>query len=231
MTAFSLKEDSLDPKTMGRLQVTAGAGLLRWSHLIRFDENNIRFQANTLAAFKTRWTLLDPILGRLTCWIAFSVGAEYFAKGICLMQGLDAVVRNLHKVLAYPSCEEPIDPWAEKVLAGNVPKASRPKFATLGELVNADRGRTPPLELLAQKASLSDKERKRLIAGYRLLAGAVRNRDAHFYTPGVRESHFYLVERVFVPCFNILVGCLPGGADALAKWLKNDRTFISDIFG
>lgn len=115
-------------------------------------------------------------------------------------------------------------------MTGTAPTASRPIFATLGDLVRADHNRTPPLELLAKKANLSDEERTRLIAGYRLLAYAVRNRDAHFYTPGVRESHFYLVERVFVPCFNILIRCIPDGGNALAKYLRDAPTFISDIF-
>jgi hypothetical protein len=43
----------------------------------------------------------------------------------------------------------------------------------------------------------------------------MRNRDAHKYAVNVRSSQFYLVERVFIRAFNILLASvgqsLPGG--------------------
>jgi hypothetical protein len=53
-------------------------------------------------------------------------------------------------------------------------------------------------------------DRKQLEAGYRLLTN-FRNRDLHTFIPSVREMDFRFVGQVFVPCLNILAGCMPNG--------------------
>lgn len=221
-------EDRLDSETIGRLQVSAGAGLLVWSRLTVLDESDWTFKAATRSAFAADWVSVEPTFGRLICWMAFAAGAEYLGKGVCLLNGLGDKIRKEKLVLAYPSPEERIDKWAEKVLTKDPPMVSRPTFGTMGQLVNSTGN--SPFQSLATKTNLSDENRTLLIAGYRLLASAIRNRDAHFYTPGVREDHFDLIESVFVRCLNILVGCLPGGGGALGKWLPDAPKFIQNIF-
>lgn len=225
MTDYKLVEDSLKPATLGRLQVSVGASFLQWSHLALFDQEKSRFKANSASEFAGWWsTEVDPTFGRLMCWIAFSVGAEYLGKGVCLLNGLNVKDKKEKPILAYPSSDEPIDGWAKKVFTGQGPKIVRPTYLTMDRLAHL-------FDSLAKNLKLGDKDRFLLVAGYKLLASSIRNRDAHFYTPGVREGHFYLVKKVFVPCFNVLVRCLPDSGNALGDWLHDAHGYIDGIFG
>lgn len=59
---------------------------------------------------------VDPIVGRLICWITFSAGAEYLAKGVCLLRGVDirklkndgttdfGTLKNLHQTWLKKLC-------------------------------------------------------------------------------------------------------------------------------
>jgi len=57
------------------------------------------------------------------------------------------------------------------------------------------------------------------------LAKSIRNRDAHAYVTNVRKEHFWLVEELFVPSFNILTSWIPEGASQIGTWRKNAPNF------
>ena len=69
------------------------------------------------------------------------------------------------------------------------------------------------------KVDVKAHEGQLLRAAYTLLAGTIRNRDAHAYVKDVRDDHFHLVEELFVPCFNLMVSWLPEGAGTLSQWV------------
>lgn len=210
----------------GQLQLLAGFRLLQWSHLILWNEDNSQFTPNTHEEF-TRWReqldatferrmQAEKTFGRLSCWIAFSVGAEYFAKGACLWRHIDIRKTENGTMIQRPSADDNISSWALR-WAGKVAKSTRVVYRTMGSMVYGPNY----LKQLAShpNVKLSVDERAMLIAGYRLLAAEIRNRDAHLYVRDVREDDFPLVQRVFVPCLNTLVKCIPGGSKALAKML------------
>jgi hypothetical protein len=114
-------------------------------------------------------------------------------------------------------------------LAGTAPKSQiwHPPYQTIGDLV-PNGNISGPLARLAEKIGLEATDRSRLVASYRLLRD-VRNRDAHFYAANVRTEHFDLVERLFVPCLNILVQCIPQGGATLGQWLEEAPKFIASL--
>jgi hypothetical protein len=66
----------------GRLQVTAGVSLLECSRLVEWSPDQAEFSAVPREIFEFSWRRdVDPVFGRLVCWINFSAGAEMLAKG------------------------------------------------------------------------------------------------------------------------------------------------------
>jgi len=202
--------------TTGRLQVVAGASLLGYSKLVSWDRNRSQFDSVSHDVFTEFWRSdVHPVFGRLICWIAFAAGAEFLAKGLCLLNGVD--IRRNHAVLQYPS--QPLHRWAQDVIAGRASKVRVLHFGELGGLCYP-RGQSPSaLELLSSNLGLPKADQDMLIAAYRLLAGAIRNRDAHAYRPNERDAHFWLVNDLFTPCLNLLVAHLPTGSPVLTSWI------------
>ncbi len=97
-----------DIKIDGRLQVTAAMGLLKFSRLVLWDEASATFSPTSCKSYDLYWREnIDADFGRLICWINFSAGAEFLAKGICLLNGVEickekggsrnfGTLRNLH---------------------------------------------------------------------------------------------------------------------------------------
>jgi len=67
-------------------QISAGISLIDWSHLAFWKGG--RFEANTRYVFEDHHPRVHERFGRLICWLQFSVGAEYLAKGFCLIHGI-----------------------------------------------------------------------------------------------------------------------------------------------
>jgi hypothetical protein len=144
---------------------------------------------------------IDREFGRLICWISFGVGAEYLCKGVCILNP-SGLQYSHPKVLRIPDSNEDVNNWARLV--------SKPKgeaeavyervqaLPTFGEIAQ----RLLTLDSLGGSGAL-------VSASMRLLAGTIRNRDAHSYTANVRTFQFDLVERYFVPSFNQLLRTLP----------------------
>jgi hypothetical protein len=95
-----------------------------------------------------------------------------------------------------------------------------PHFGHLGNLCYSPNQRPAALEVLSSILSMPNDDRRMLIAAYRLLAGTIRNCDAHAYLPNERDAHFWLVEDLFAPSLNLLVSHLPGGSSVLTRWLE-----------
>lgn len=220
----------LDASTSGRLQVTAGASLLECSKLVMWDRDRSAFAAVPFGTFRQRWRGdVHQVFGRLICWITFSAGAEFLAKGVCLLHGVDR--RKSPRVLDYPS--EPLPKWVYKVVSGTAPEVPVPHHGQLRDLWLGEPKKQvrPALEGLCSKLGASSSDREALIAAYRLLGSAIRNRDAHAYVPKVRDDHFWLVADLFVPRFNLLVSWIPGGASILGSWIdvESAERFVAGL--
>jgi hypothetical protein len=77
----------------GKLQVIAAMSLFRLSRLIQWDADSARFTAISHSGFNSLWPEIDPVFGRLVCWINFAMAAEFLAKGVCLLR--DVEIREL----------------------------------------------------------------------------------------------------------------------------------------
>jgi hypothetical protein len=75
--------------TDGKLQVTASISLLKNSKLVHWKKKSAEFVSIDQGRFEKSWRRIDPAFGRLICWINFSAGAEFLAKGICLLRGIE----------------------------------------------------------------------------------------------------------------------------------------------
>src|SRR5262245_9665843 len=95
----------------GRLQTTAGATLLHQSRLIEWSRAAQAFVPVPEVAFEySARTDIHPAFGRLMCWLTFSAGAEYLAKGVCIERGIKFWAgQNPAKVCEYPN--KPIPQW------------------------------------------------------------------------------------------------------------------------
>ena len=172
--------------------------------LVRWDRNAARFVTPTPVreTFEYYWrATVDPVFGRVICWINFSSGAEFLAKGVCLLYGID--FRTQKPRPAYPTHGTNLSEWAQRV--SNEPlsagKLMATDFGTLGSMYRTNG----TLHKLFEKVPASVEDQQLLIAGYCLLAQTIRNRDAHAYVPNVRDYHHGTVADVFVQCFNLLV--------------------------
>jgi len=191
-----------DRKIDGKLQVTAAVSLLEFSRLVQWDAGSTEFTAVPHESFESYWrTDVDPVFGRLICWINFSAGAEFLAKGICLLR--DVEIRQ--------------------------PKGETTHFGTLRNLYEDRPPKVAALKRLCAAVNAKVDQQELLLAVYRLLASDIRNRDAHAYVPNVRDAHFNLVPARFAPCFNLLVSWLPEGAHTLNKWRDDAPQFIASL--
>ena len=180
----------------GWRQIKAGMALILWSRLASWDKGNLSFIASKEGEFESRagHKEIHGQFGRLISWIAFGVGAEYLAKGVCILNGCD-LSRNA-KAIRPPSSGEDTENWIRLVNRDD-PSVRQTEigFGTLGKL--------PLVQILK-----SGRERDFVCASIKLLASSIRNRDAHRYTQNVRAFDFHLIETMFVPAFNILLASL-----------------------
>jgi hypothetical protein len=210
----------------GELQVRAAISLIEVSRLMRWDTQAETFTPVTHGEFEKSWTGVHPKFGRLICWINFSAGAEFLAKGVCLMHNVG--IQGQQDVPDYPSGD--VHKWAKQFRADWQPNHTKnpkgktivmPRFGTLGELYD---GRHPPLERLCSTAKATPDEEDLLIAGYILLTKTIRNRDAHAYVEGVRDEQFFLVPDLFGECLKLLVSMVPpSGSKTVSTWRQEDH--------
>jgi hypothetical protein len=79
-----------EPKIDGQLQVIAALSVLAFSRLVRWDKVSGNVSATSHDSFESGWKEhVDPIFGRLICWINFSAGAEFLVKGACLLNDIE----------------------------------------------------------------------------------------------------------------------------------------------
>lgn len=209
----------------GRLQVTAALSLLEFSRLVRWDSDAAEFVPVARDIFEASWLEeIDPVFGRLICWVNFSAGAEFLAKGVCLLN--DVEIRRTQHVPMHPSGN--LTNWVAQFrqnwkAPGTLPATN---FGTLGQLYS---GADAALKRLCDKVNARDDQRELILAAYELLARTIRNRDAHAYVPHVRDYHYSLVPELFAGCFNLLVSWLPGGSKTLSGWQHEARQFIAAL--
>ena len=144
--------------------------------------------------------------GRYMAWVLFSVGAENLAKAACVC---NKVVRGRTTSLKYPRYTEltPVDEWVDSVINENRPHEDEDR-ATKHDYQPLEKYWKTHLPELRRRRKVCHEESRRLIAGYKYLAQAIRNRDAHTYIADQRRKDFPAVEPVFIPAFNILVGAM-----------------------
>src|SRR5215813_4819888 len=214
----------------GRLQITAAAALLENSRLVHWNTDGSQFEALDRDGSELAWrSQVDPVFGRLVSWILFAVGAEFLAKGLCLIKGVE--IRSHKEVPNHP--QDSIDSWVpmfRKNWRCNG-TAQTTYFGTIGSLTGVNRhSNTPsPLIRLCQVSGATELERERILAAYELLRRTIRNRDAHAYVPNVRDAHFSLVPSLFAYCFNTMLCWLPGGASTLTTWRAEAGAFITAL--
>ncbi len=191
----------------GWRQIRAGVALVNWSKLVHWDRQTLSFTSVQEDAFEsaTGHRRVHRKYGRLICWITFAVGAEYICKGVCLLKGRDVVTPT--EVIRLPYKDEDLQEWIRLVNSdSSAIRQASTKSVTLGKL--------PVGDVLDQGFN-----RDLVIAGVKLLASTIRNRDAHWYAENVRAFHFHAVQSLFVPAVNILLasldqaelrGCLSG---------------------
>ena len=135
---------------------------------------------------------VDPIFGRLICWMSFSAGAEFLAKGVCLLNGVD--FRTTKTVPQNPTA--PLSSWIAQFCQKWDAKGTTQQvtdFGTLENIINPPRGKTKadaPLWQLCMQVNATQDEKRLLFVSLEYLARRIRNRDAHAYVPNTRDSHF-----------------------------------------
>jgi hypothetical protein len=209
-----------DMHTDGKLQITASISLLQNSRLVHWKKDSAEFVSIDRDRFEESWRSIDPVFGRLICWINFSAGAEFLAKGVCLLRGIE-LFRGKDKkpkmVPAIPSGD--FAAWATQYRLSVPGKVEVTNFGVLGDLQNG------PLQELCNAANASAQDRQWVLAAYDLLSKSIRNRDAHAYVPNVRDSHFSLVDGIFTKCLNLLVSWIPCDKSVINDWIDQAPNF------
>lgn len=188
----------MSPEEDGRLQVLAGRALLTKSALVTWSDEHRIFKSRRMEDFERDVQNLEPQFGRLMLWMWFSAGVETFAKGVCLVRGVD--VRNPKgRVLAYPpQGQAELRKWTNVATADKAPRMVAPNYGTLGTLYQKH------FKALFRAVNADDDQRASVESAFRLLGSTIRNRDAHAYVGEARKQHFWLVEALFVPALNHL---------------------------
>lgn len=137
-------------------------------------------------------------------WALFSVGTESLAMSAYVC---NKVVRGKTTSLIYPRNTQliPVDERVDSVLNENRSYANEER-ATKHSYEPLEKYWKSHLPELCRGQKVCHEESRRLIAGYKYLVHAIRNRNAHTYIADQRRRDFPAVEPVFVPGFNILVG-------------------------
>lgn len=214
----------LDIADDGRLQVSAGLALLETSELVIWDCDAERFDSVTFNEFECALKYFHQVFGRVICWIVFSAGAEFLAKGVCLLSDAErneTHIRTQDCVPAYPTPD--VATWLETFKPGSPGTLPTTNFGQIGNLYNGH------LQSLCNTLNAPIPKKKRLIAAYELLGRTIRNRDAHAYVPRVRAEHFDLVSQLFIPSLNDLLSWAPLPTGELNKWRREAQEFIDSL--
>lgn len=188
-------------RSEGCEQIRAGVSLIHGSRLARWKSPPPSFEPVQETDYEAGHAGVDSNFGRVISWITFSVGAEYLAKGVCIVHG-----RLKHRstaVFCPPGPQVNIDKWAALVEPVPIKKLR----ACTDPFIREDIDTLPMLgELVTVLEDLvTGHDRTIVSAGFKLLSSAIRNRDAHTYIKNKRQSNFHLVERLFLPALNILL--------------------------
>ena len=198
----------------------AGKSLLKASHLTRWKNQafEARFPADDDCEFEKHCAKWDPRFGRYMAWVLFSVGAENLAKAACVCN--EIVETPQPECLRYRryTTDLSVPEWVQEVRdetrTAEGGRATRYDYRDLGKYWQCH------LHQLCDKRHISREDTCHLIASYKYLTQAIRNRDAHTYIAHQRRGDFPAVARVFVPAFNILVTTMKKGDHFDAKGLK-----------
>ncbi len=180
----------------GWRQVRAGCALVDWSLLAQWDNRSLSFIAAEEGGFESAngHRRVDENYGRLICWLTFAIGVEYLSRGVCLLHGRDVLSKGT--VIRFPSKDEELRDWMRLVI-------SNAASIRQDEVKSRSLGKLPVGDVVA-----NGDDRELVSASIKLLASAIRNRDAHRYAENVRAFHFFAVRDLFVPTLNILIGTL-----------------------
>ena len=158
-----------DAMTDGILQVAAAVALLENSRLVGLIPERCEFVPVTGEAFESSWRRdVDPVFGRVICWISFAAGAEFLAKGTCLARGVQ--IRKPKRVPAYPTTS--IEEWVPQFLkpGGSYDKMHVTDFGTLSNLTQDGAALTK----LCATVNADAADKGFLLAGYKLLQMSIR---------------------------------------------------------
>ena len=194
-------------KEDGLIQLTAAIRLLNASGLLVWRPELSKFGCTAESCFECKNRKLDEEVGRLICWMTFSAGAEFLAKGVCLVYEIDSFRSNKHEAFATP--EKVTENWMKEVADGNLQRETTVSYGTLNDLLNEKKGTQGALGALFQRVKASESAKIEIRAAYKFLQKSIRNRDAHAYIPHVRPYNFRLIEPLFVPALNQLLGWVP----------------------
>ena len=139
-------------------------------------------------------------------WVLFSVEIENIVKAACVY---NEVFRGKTISLIYPRYTEliPVDEWVDSVIIENRSHEDEDRV-TKYNYEPLEKYWKSHLHELCRRRKVCLGDGRRLIAGYKYLAQAIRNRDVHTYIVDQRRRDFSAVEQVFVPASNILVGAM-----------------------
>jgi hypothetical protein len=147
-----------------QLQITAGAALIHQSKLLEWSAGRFIATDEDTFEYSARHDI-HPVFGRLICWLLFSAGAEYLAKGLCLAH--DIPFAEPAEVAKLPDI--PIATWLEQTKG--YPKAYGTEPATnykhLGTLTHSEEKKLSPLDQLAKKNNTSRDDVYLLLGAYR----------------------------------------------------------------
>ena len=185
----------------GKEQIKVGLELIVWSKLACWDKNDFKLVANNADQFEgdQGHERFHNRYGRLICWIIFCVGAEYLGKGFCLVNGHN--LSKLDKAIQTPDPRIDFGKWIE--LASQYEK-NKQKTKRI-ECDEKNYGTLGGLRGVVSKYIEEDSQKNLVEACYRYLASTIRNRDVHYYAKERRRFDFHMVEKLFVPAFNIVL--------------------------
>jgi hypothetical protein len=203
----------------GDLQVLAGISLITSTGLVQWDSaRHVFAKGDELEDFNKRWESINPAFGRVILWHTFATGAEYFLKGVLLLNGKEVRFveddKKKQKLVFPPTDPASLTTWASHFFNSppTAPKSEAISFGDLGSIVG-DTAKFRYLGELHRTAAPSDEtadaQMQFAYAAMNLLRDSIRNRDAHAYIPNVRNGNFHLVEPLYLPAFNILLSWIP----------------------
>jgi hypothetical protein len=184
-----------DRTTDGRRQLAAAFAFLEESGLLQWNARNFKFESSHEQIFEKKAKALHPRFGRVMLWVLFSAGAEYLAKGAVILTGhFTPLSKDKISLKNTPWTGE----WFQEVIGNTAAKLSAPYYLTLGN---------GQLDGALMQLCGAHPDADRVRAAFKVIADAIRNRDAHAYIKGVRADHHYLTSE-FAKAFTALLSCL-----------------------